>query len=324
VDVVNSPAFRRPARALTGALLAGLVTSGCAAPAPTAVAPAASTVPPASPASSRPAADPTASATPTKATPRPTASTAPALRVSSVENFRDVAGDGLRLSDGAVMATGVVYRSAKLATISGADLGRLRKAGLALVIDLRTTAVASRAPDPGVRGARHELVNIYGTATVPPLRDRTVPGARAYMRGLNVGFVTNPGQRARIARALKLIASAKGPVVIHCSEGKDRTGWVSAVLQLAAGAEREDVVAEYLKSNEYRADVIAASYRETAARAGVDAARVGRALLTVDASYLEAGLDELEERYGDIDGYLTRGLGLSDATIARLRSRLTA
>jgi len=282
---------------------------------PAAVAPVTPSV-----SASSPSATPSAVAT--ASTPSPRATNAPALRIGSVSNFRDVAGAGLPLGDGGTMATGVVYRSAKLSTLSAADRRRLAKAGLSLVIDLRTTAVVRNAPDPSIAGARYELVNIYGTPRSPRLASRTPAAAKAYMRSLNVGFVADAGQRSRIADALRLIARADGPVVIHCTEGKDRTGWVSAVLQLAAGADRDTVMEEYLRSNTYRADEIDSAVRSARRAGGTQEALTTQALLTVDASYLAAGLDELDRRYGDIDSYLSDGLGLSKATIAALRARL--
>lgn len=244
------------------------------------------------------------------------------LRIGSVSNFRDVAGTGLALAGGRTMATGVVYRSAKLAGISESDRQKLVDAGLTAILDLRTPGVAKASPDPSVRGATYHLINLYAVDKVPKPKLRSVASAKAYMRSIDVGFVAKPAERARVARTLRLIASASGPVLVHCSEGKDRTGWISAILQLAAGATTDQVHREYLASNSYRAAIIAARYRATKARSGVRAAKIERAQLTVDASYLDAGLKELKRRYGSIDGYLTRGLKLDAATIAELRARL--
>ena len=50
------------------------------------------------------------------------------------------------------------------------------------------------------------------------------------MRAMNRAFVTDSAQRKRIAQVLRAISKADGPVLIHCTAGKDRTGWVSAML----------------------------------------------------------------------------------------------
>lgn len=261
-----------------------------------------------------------ASATPT---PSPTPS-AVALKLSSIVNFRDVAGAGLALPGGKRMATGVVYRSAKLNGLSAKDAAALQEAGVREVIDLRTDYVAAHSPDPTINGVANHLVNIFAVTRTTSVRYRTVAAARARMRQMNADFVDVAAQRRKIAQALTLIAAADGPLLLHCTEGKDRSGWISALLQLTAGASRADVTTEYLRSNEFRAELIDAAYRAKLKSSGRTAAEVQRALMRVEADYLGAGLDALEARYGDIDGYLSKGLGLSSATVQRLRDRLAA
>ncbi len=312
----------KAAAALASVVAGGLLTVGCTTDAVTAPAPTA----PAGTVTPTPthSATPPLSATTRQATPAAEPSTAPALTVTSVRNFRDVAGAGLALPDGGQMATGVVYRSAQLATASRADVARLGRSGIGLVIDLRTDTVSAHTPDPVIRGATHKLVNLYAVASTPAVHLRSVAAAETYMRDMNVHFVSVSAQRAKVGEALTLIARAKSPVLVHCTAGKDRTGWISALLQMVAGADRNQVMAEYLKSNTYNADVIKSSYQSTLASSGLTAARIKRATVEVKASYLNAGLSEMDRRYGGLDGYLTKGLGLSGATVATLRDRLTA
>ena len=47
-------------------------------------------------------------------------------------------------------------------------------------------------------------------------------------------------------------------------------------------------------------------------------------LLGVQKSFLQAGLDAMAEKYGDIDGHLSEGLGLDEDTVAALKDRLVA
>jgi protein-tyrosine phosphatase len=55
---------------------------------------------------------------------------------------------------------------------------------------------------------------------------------------------------AELARIVRIVASASGPVLVHCAAGKDRTGIVVAVLLRAAGVRRDDVMADYLRTND--------------------------------------------------------------------------
>jgi rhodanese-related sulfurtransferase len=50
----------------------------------------------------------------------------------------------------------------------------------------------------------------------------------------------------RLASLLALAADSDGPVLVHCTAGKDRTGAAVAVLLLAGGAGPADVIADYM------------------------------------------------------------------------------
>ncbi|MEZ5349066.1 MAG: tyrosine-protein phosphatase [Microthrixaceae bacterium] len=47
-----------------------------------------------------------------------------------------------------------------------------------------------------------------------------------------------------------------------------------------------------------------------------------RPALRVEAQYLEAALEEMESRFGSIEGYFEKGLELSDETLDALRAGL--
>lgn len=251
---------------------------------------------------------------------------APGLQIKSVSNFRDVAGggDGLLLADGSRMVVGVVFRSGKLAPMTKADKTRLVDAGLTDIYDLRTPTVMKRTPDPAIKGAERHEANVFAVVASDPVRPSSVAEARDHMRTTNRNFAAVPAQREAIASVLESIADDRGPVLVHCTEGKDRTGWISAMLQLTAGANERAVIGEYLISNTYREDLIEREVAKATRAGGKQAGEIRRALLQVDASYLQAGLDEMRARFGDLDGYLTEGLGLSKETIATLRARLRA
>jgi len=44
-----------------------------------------------------------------------------------------------------------------------------------------------------------------------------------------------------------------------------------------------------------------------------------RLAFIADMSYIEAALDEMDIRYGGIDGYIEKALGISQQSIARFR-----
>jgi len=56
----------------------------------------------------------------------------------------------------------------------------------------------------------------------------------------------NPENLALLAEGLRSLANAEPPYLVHCVEGKDRTGIVCALLECLAGATPDEVKADYL------------------------------------------------------------------------------
>ncbi|MFF0818243.1 tyrosine-protein phosphatase [Rhodococcus sp. NPDC003318] len=253
---------------------------------------------------------------------------APTPRLSSVNNFRDLAGPdgGYVTSDGHRVRAGVVYRANAL-TPSDADATTLDSLDIAAVYDLRTAAEIGKAPDRVPAGARYTNVDITGAASngaVASTVDLSTPqSAAAVLVGANRQFVSNPAMRAEFATLLGDIASTDGPQIIHCTAGKDRTGWASAVLLKIAGVDDATVMSNYLLTNEYSKESIEATATKTAAAQGEQAGEAMRVLMGVSPEFLQAGLDEVTTSFGTFDNYLTNGLGLSAETIATLKAKLT-
>jgi protein tyrosine/serine phosphatase len=243
-----------------------------------------------------------------------------APQLTSIWNFRDVAGDGLPLSGGATMVTGVVYRSGQLKGLSDADAATLVGLGITDIYDLRSATAAKASPDPVPSGVRYHRIDVFAGHS-KSYKGKTAAGARAYMRSMNRQFVTDSKQRSRIAQALTAISKASGRVLIHCAAGKDRTGWLSAMLQSISGANRATIKGEYLLSNTYRKALIdskvAAARKISATRAAIVSEQE-----KLRPSYLEAGLDKAVAKYGSLHKYWTKGLKLSATTIAALRAKL--
>lgn len=249
---------------------------------------------------------------------------ADAPRLSSVDNFRDVAGTGAgyATSGWGHVAKGVFYRSNAIAP-NDADLATLTGLGLAAAYDLRgpdeIAQKADRLPDgtayvniPILSGNVNDLV-----ASIHAPDD-----ARAAMQNLNRSFVTGTVERAKFAELLTALATTNGPQVFHCTAGKDRTGWTSYLLLSIAGVAPQTIMDDYLLTNEYSAQSIAATLAYLQQTQGDVVAANFAPLLGVEASYLQAGIDQLATSYGTVDAYLTDGLGLSTETVAALRAKL--
>ena len=242
--------------------------------------------------------------------------------LTSDPNFRDLAGPaggaygGTGYADttthGGVMRTGVFYRSMALSRLSNSDLAYLSSLHLVLDIDLRTPIEINsqptgqapmNGPDRAPAGAAYVNISILGNPSSPP----GPTDAQLY-----VSFVNVANEAQAFGTVLRDLANASGPVLYHCSFGKDRTGWTSMLLQTIAGVPmgstasppaQGTVMFDYLASNTYLHD-------QTAVQQG----------------WLQAGLTQISaqySQYGDpMYAYLTQGLGLTLADIYVLRAKM--
>ncbi|WP_028620284.1 tyrosine-protein phosphatase [Pseudomonas sp. Ant30-3] len=244
-------------------------------------------------------------------------------RLQGIDNFRDVAGITTAYStthDG-TLRSGVFYRSNAL-TPSASDLATLNNLGITAIYDLRTPSEIAATPDTPLAGANWQNIDIIGSTTsgadITSISFTSAADAVAIMEQTNRAFVSDAGMRSQFGKLFNELASVDAAQLFHCTAGKDRTGWTAAVLQSIAGVDDATIMANYLASNDYTAARIAATLKAMPA----SMASVYAPLLGVQASYLQAGLDEVTAEYGSMDNYLKQGLGLSQETIYVLRGKL--
>jgi protein-tyrosine phosphatase len=136
----------------------------------------------------------------------------------------------------------------------------------------------------------------------------------------NRDFVALGSARQAYAALLGELAEPDtAPLLYHCTAGKDRTGWATAVILTLLGVPRDTVMADYLESNHFlerkNAQTLSALAQSGSA---IDPASL-TPVLTVRAAYLEAAFDEVEMRYGSFEAYLRNGLKFNGHGLDTLR-----
>ncbi|BAN55307.1 MULTISPECIES: tyrosine-protein phosphatase [Pseudomonas] len=244
-------------------------------------------------------------------------------RLAGMDNFRDIAGttSAYTTSHDGTMRAGVFYRSNAL-TPTAADLATLNGLGISDVYDLRTPSEIASTPDTLPDGASYTNIDIIGSTTsgsnITNISFSSAEQARAMMQETNRAFVNDASMRGQFAVLFNELAAADGAALFHCTAGKDRTGWTAAVLLSIAGVDEATIMSNYLATNDYTAARVAA----TLAAMPASMAEIYAPLLGVEASYLQAGLDEISADYGNMENYLKQGLGLSQETIYVLRGKM--
>lgn len=223
------------------------------------------------------------------------------------------------------MRGGILFRSNALdaESVDGTRLGAL---GLTRIFDLRTTAEVTPKPDVVLAGAEYVRFNVIGDeldlGALDPASLTDAAGARDLLIDVNRLFVRDASARAEFGGLLRRIADDGGAHVFHCSAGKDRTGWAAALVQSLVGVSQDDVMDDYLLTNEYSAATIEAIAAKATEAKGSGVGEAARVLAGVFPEALEAAFDEADSRFGGVEGYVRDGLGVDDGTVERLRAKL--
>jgi protein-tyrosine phosphatase len=235
------------------------------------------------------------------------------LNLEGASNFRDLGG--YPTGDGRSLRWRRIFRSNHLGHLTEADVKVVRGLGVTSAFDFR--GVDERKAGECVM----EEVKVHSLPIEPTvvaalrarLQARALSSADALeiMRDSYRGYVRTNTHSFRELFARILDASA--PLVIHCTAGKDRTGFAVALILHALGVPEQVISEDYLLTNRY--------YRRDPNAASDLPVDVRQAIGSVESSFLAAGFDAVNSQYGDLEGYFSDGLGLGPPERSDLKQR---
>jgi protein tyrosine/serine phosphatase len=252
------------------------------------------------------------------------------IALDGVDNFRDF-GD-YPVAGGGRLKRGRLFRSASHGRASDADLAVIEGLGIATVVDLRRRN--ERLRDPSRRPAAfagavidNDLGDDQEDEWLAHLRtsDLTEAAFRDYLLAYYEKAPSDPRHIDLFSRFFRALADSERAVLIHCAAGKDRTGILAALTHHIAGVHPDDIVEDYLLTNdeerfERRAPQVVELIHGVAGRAPtLSAVRVA---MSVEPALLETAFAAMARDSGGVDAYLERRLGVDAALRAALRERL--
>jgi protein-tyrosine phosphatase len=232
---------------------------------------------------------------------------------------------------------GSVYRSQLIQNPADADLATLRGLNIRYVCDLRGEHEREGAPNSwieqpfpvlahldigmDVRAGAGELLAILAA-------DPTVSGVRRMMM-FTYGVLPRAFEGKLGPLLDDMIAGEQLPMLIHCTAGKDRTGFLTALILLSLGVSLEQVHYDYALTEQYT-DMDRMMAASAAYLKGIVGNRISadgemlRLLCGTSPDYLNAALAAIERDYGSVENYLARTARFDAAKRERLRERLLA
>lgn len=237
------------------------------------------------------------------------------LNLAGASNFRDLGGYPGK--SGKLTRWRQLFRSNHLGHLTPDDIATLRELGLKCAFDLR--GAEERLPTMCCDDAITVHSLPIEPVTMAVLRERIATGkplggeeTAEIMRDSYRNYVRHNTASYKTLFAHLLDDTA--PLVIHCTAGKDRTGFASALILKALGVSDELVVEDYLLTNRF--------YRRAEAGLSSELPEQVRAVLgSVEASFLLASLDTVRSDYGDLEAYFEAGLGIGTRERAVLERR---
>jgi protein-tyrosine phosphatase len=251
--------------------------------------------------------------------------------LKAAANFRAVAP--YPAADGRRLRPNSLYRSGELSRLEEEDLQVLQGLQLRLVCDLRSSQeqgkYVSRWPD----GSPHRHLDLpdRDTSNAGPEKIfemiTRLPGDAGARQAMDMLYRRKPQAFAGNLRRLfdAIDAGDAVPLLIHCHAGKDRTGFIVAMLLAALGVRRTDIIEDYVATAQFfQVEVESAAMVGWAQRSFGHVLDPESVVPLVEArpEFLEASLAAIEAGWGGTERYLREAVGLTDAQRDRLRDVL--
>jgi len=248
------------------------------------------------------------------------------LALEGAPNFRDLGG--YATEDGRTVKWGLFFRSDNLHHLTDADLEKMASLGIRLVCDFRSPEEKAEEPDrlPAEDPPAVAELEIYdesfdsktlraafesGDIEGYDFRQLLIDGNRLFATRFSDQYAA---MFARITQPENL------PVVVHCTAGKDRAGFASALILRTLGVPMATVKEDFLLTNHYTAAKIERMLFMIRVMSlfRIDPEQV-RPVLGVEEAYIDAAFAAIDETYGDFDTYRREALGLDDERLAKFR-----
>jgi len=239
------------------------------------------------------------------------------VEMDSIQNLRDIGG--YNNSKDKMIRWGRIFRSGELASLSDWDSIRLDKLQIKTIIDLRSDQDVQEKPVLySNANIVHIPIAIEGEEDLPAriLEGRMRKGdALLYMQDQYLQFITK--DREKYAQALDLFLDKDNyPIIFNCTLGKDRVGFLAALLLSALDIPDDIIVSDYTASNTY---IDISSFADMAQGLSAEAQETVTALLASNESLMQFALQKIRKDYGSIDKYLSNELDFNEKKQSKLK-----
>ena len=225
-----------------------------------------------------------------------------------MKNFRELAYSNIK--------KGLLYRSESLFNLPKEDQKLLLDKGIKTIIDLRAPEEREAQKDVELKGVNN--INIPLNADK---RTKVIEKMGLSLPDLEDCYeqLVDISRKESWSKIFNVYLNDNGPILCHCTSGKDRTGIVSAILLKALGVDEETIFNDYLITNQIP-DI---SLSKNPFVLSLDEERRKLILdhFSAKKEYLQAALNHINKTFGDFESFLKECCSLSENDIEQLRKK---
>lgn len=236
-------------------------------------------------------------------------------------NFRDIGG--FLTEDGKMVKWGKIFRSGHLYKLGKKEFSIFNSLAIKAIIDFRGHSMVKRFPDRIPNFNEVNLIHVPIESKGLEMRKLGRKILKDDLEDFDAMIVLTKAYRDFIDFAqeetkiiFKTLLENKQNTLLHCSAGKDRTGFFIALILRVLGVSMAQIERDYLASNYFRKQENDSLLEK--ARLFTDPTRL-YSLINVEIDFLRAAFSSIDEKHGSLNNYLTEILGLSEEMQEALR-----
>lgn len=240
-------------------------------------------------------------------------------------NFRDLGG--YKSEDGRVIKKGIFFRSGHLQGLNEEDINTLRNLNIRNIFDYRNELEATRNPSTTIQNINNIRISAMDNmpdtnsdkyATFEDMVYELFERGLAYER-MKESYYNLPINNESYKKLVELVKDPNMvPLLSHCTAGKDRTGIGCSIILMILGVSRDDIIKEYLKSNEYAKIFLDEIFQIKPELKVVPEDKLCY-IFGVSEDYINEAFRRIDETYNTIEEYLYGEYNLSNDDLTKLR-----
>lgn len=252
------------------------------------------------------------------------------LQLQQGNNFRELGG--YQTMAGKTIKWHKIIRSAKLGNLTDQDIDFLNAYGLKYDVDFRSPEEKSQAPDRIPEQTKYLFIPVFSTDETQnskqtdrlqrKMENDPTSGSQQMQRAYQ-DIITNPHSQKAYRKFFDVLLENDHPdstLLFHCTAGKDRTGMGAVFFLSALGVNEDTIKADYLLTNKVTKpaldDLVKTLKLKNASSAFIQSMRD---LQSVQISFYNTAMDQIQKVSGDMPNYLHEYLSLSDSDIRDLQ-----